>query len=101
MRSSRGTRATTVDGLNVDLIALVSLLVGVDVVKLSTQTLPPDVLGTNGKSLVGAKGEASSIFSPSLGGSIELELVIGGDIASSASLVLQDTALESEAEGTR
>jgi len=97
-RWGRG-RGTAVDGLNVDLIALVTLLRGVDVVEGSTQALPPDVLCTNGKSVVGAEGEASSIDGSGLRGSIELELLIGGNVASSASLILQDTALKSEGEG--
>lgn len=89
-------RATTIDGLDVDLIALVSSLVGVDVVEISAQTLPPDVLCTKGNSVVGAEGEASSIDGSCLGRSIKLELIVGGNVASSASLILQDTATESE-----
>ena len=96
-----GWARATIDGLDVDLIALVSLLVGVDVVELSAQTLPPDILCTNGKSAVGAEGEASSINGSGLGRSIKLELIVGGNVTSSASLILENTATESEGEGAR
>ena len=97
----RWGRSATLDGHDVDLIALLSSLVGVDVVELSAQTLPPDILCTKCKSIVGAEGEASSIDGSGLGRRVKLELIVGGNIASSAGLIRQDTATQSEAKSAR
>ena len=99
-----GSRCTTtlgVDSLDEDLIALVASLVGIQVVEISAQALPPDGGAANSEGVVGAEREASGIDGTGLDWLIELELIIGSDVTCSTSLICEDTALEGECEDTR
>lgn len=54
----------------------------IKVVEVSADALIEDVGSTEGERAIVAKGEASGIDSSGLGRTVELELVVGGDISS-------------------
>jgi hypothetical protein len=109
-RSLRGwsrAAASSHDRLDIDLDALHTLRVAVQVVEIARQALPEGGVtkGTGdstaqGKSVVGAKGESLVLFRVGLGLGIELELVVAGDVSLTTSLVFQDTILERDGQGT-
>lgn len=99
LSGGRGTTATSsIDSLDVYLVALVTLFIGVDVVELSAQTLPPDDGATEAEGIVGTQGETRGIDGSGLGRGIELELIIGSNIASPISLIFENASGESEGE---
>lgn len=66
----------------------------VEIVKGTTEALIEDVGSTKRKRTVIANRETSSNDSTCLRRSIELELIVGGDVASTALLVFEHTILE-------
>lgn len=91
-----GGGATTVDSLNVDWAALGSVVLIVQVVEGSAQTLLEDDVAANGECAVLADGPAGGVDSTSLSWAIELELTVVGDVTSAALSVLENTTLEGE-----
>ena len=114
-----GDTGTLVDGLDVDLDALCTGRLAVEVVEVARQALVEDSRSTEREGAVAAEREARSFTSASLDGSIELEpgielasmpmgctcllclLVVAGNVALATSLILQDTILEAQGERTR
>lgn len=90
-----GARANDVD---VDLRALVAGGLVVKVVEGTAQALVEDGRVTKGKSAVAADRPARGVDGTSLGRLVELELVVGGDVASAALVVSQDTVGEGHGE---
>jgi hypothetical protein len=60
--------------------------------------LPPDGGASDSECVIGTQRETSSIDGTSLRWVIELELVVRGNVAGAASLILQDTSSKSEGE---
>jgi len=95
-----GNGATTRDDVDVDRAALAGSVVVVEVVEGTAQALLEDSVGAEDEGVVvGADGPAGVVDGAGLSGVVELELVVGGDVADTALGILQDTAAEGEHEG--
>lgn len=91
---------TTTDGLDVDRAALATLALVVQVVEVATQALVEDSLVAKDEGAVAADSEARGVDSIGLEDGVELELAVGDDLTLAVVLVLQDTVVEGDAEGT-
>lgn len=80
--------------------ALSGIVLVVEVVEVAAQALVPSGVGAECERTILADGETSGVDGTSLGWVIELELVVGGDIASAALRVLEDTTGEGQLEGS-
>jgi len=96
VRSLRSTGSTTLDNVDVDLIALLASGLVVKVVEVAAQALEEDGGATEGKRAVAASGPASSVDGASLSRAVELELVVGGDVTGAVLGVGEDTILEGD-----
>src|SRR5450755_3217810 len=79
--------------------ALSSPVAVVQVVEAAAEALPEHVGAAQRQAPVGAEGEAGGVDGASLGWLVELELVVGGDVASPADRVGQDAVVERDLEG--
>lgn len=91
--------AATVDDLDVDWAALSAGAVIVEVVEGTTQALVKDSVWAERKSTVAADSPALVVNRSLLDGVVELELVVGSDVANAAFGVLEVTVLEGEHQG--
>lgn len=89
------------EGLEVDGVALSGGVLVVEVVEGAAQALVEDSRVAEGEGAVLTDGPAGSVDGTSLGRTVELELVVGGDVASAALGVGEDTILELDLEGNR
>ena len=71
----------------------------VEIVEVAAEALPEDVGAAQSQAAVAADGEASSVDGAGLGWLIELELVVGGNVASTADSIGQDAVAEGYLEG--
>lgn len=94
--SLRSTGGSTLDDVDVDLVALVASGLVVEVVEVAAQALEEDSGAAEGKRAVAASRPASSVDSASLGRAVELELVVGGDVAGTVLGVGENTVLEGD-----
>lgn len=94
--SLRSTGGTTLDNVDVDLVALVASGLVVEVVEVAAQALEEDSGVAEGKRAVAASRPASSVDGASLGRAVELELVVGGDVAGAVLGVGENTVLEGD-----
>lgn len=94
--SLRSTRGSTLDNVDVDLVALVASGLVVEVVEVAAQALEEDSGVAEGKRAVAASRPASSVDGASLGRAVELELVVGGDVAGAVLGVGENTVLEGD-----
>jgi hypothetical protein len=101
-----GSTTTSRDHVDVNGNALGTSALAVQVVEGTRQALEEHsgargaVAGGECERSVVADREAGGLLSTSLDGSIKLELVVGSDVSGAASLVLEDTILESQGQGT-
>lgn len=98
----RGTAldGATTNGLDVDRAALATLGLVVQVVEVSAQALVEDSLVAEDERAVVANSPARGVDRIGLEDVVELELVVGDDLTSAAVLVLEDTVVEGDLEGT-
>lgn len=68
----------------------------VEVVEGATEALPEDVRGPKSQAAVRTDGETGGVDGAGLGWLVELELVIGRDVAGAALRISQDTVAESD-----
>jgi hypothetical protein len=94
-------RHASVNGLEVNLIALIALFVRVQVVEAATQALPPNGRAADSQSVVGTEGEAGGVDGTCLRWVVKLELIVGGNVSSTSSLILENTTLEGQGESAR
>lgn len=92
------TGGTTLNDVDVDLVALVASGLVVEVVEVAAQALEEDSGATEGKRAVAASRPASSVDGASLSRAIELELVVCGDVTGAVLGVGKDTILEGDLE---
>ena len=92
----RSSSASTLDNVDVDLVALVASGVVVEVVEVAAQALVEDSGAAEGEGAVAASRPASSVDGASLSRAVELELVVGGDVTSAVLGVGEDTILEGD-----
>lgn len=100
LAGSATLHGTTSDGLDVDRAALATLGLVVQVVEVSAQALVEDSLVAKDEGAVVADSPARSVDRIGLEDVVELELVVGDDLTSAAVLVLEDTVVEGDLEGT-
>ena len=81
--------------------ALAGIVVVVEVVEIAAQALIPSGVGAECERTILADGETSGVDGTSLGWVIELELVVGGNVASAALRIHEDTTRKSQLEGSR
>ena len=93
-------RGAAANHYNMNWGALPGIVVVVEIVKVATEALVPSGIGPKCELAILADGETSGVNGTSLGWVIELELVVGSDIASAALRILQDTTGESQLEGS-
>jgi len=91
--------------LNVDGDALCASALAVQVVEVAGQALVEDcwghtAIGRESKGAVAADREASGLTSASLERGVELKLVVAGNVSLATGLVLDDTVLEGQCQGT-
>lgn len=72
----------------------------VEVIKVAAQTLVEHARSAKGKTAVGANGEPGRDDGPGLGWTIELKLVVGCDIASTALLIFYDAIFQRDGQCT-
>jgi hypothetical protein len=94
--SSWGWCRATTERKNVDVVAGVGPVAVVQVVESAAVALSPDCGRTVGERAVGAKGKARGVDGTSLGWCVKLELIVGGNVTSSAGLVLHHAIGESD-----
>jgi hypothetical protein len=80
----------------VDLVALVTSSLVVEVVKVAAQALVEDGGTAKSERTVAASRPASSVDGTSLGRIVELELVVGGNVTSAVLGVHEDAVLEGD-----
>ena len=100
LAGSATLHGTTTDGLDVDRAALATLGLVVQVVEVSAQALVENSLVTKDERAVVADSPARGVDRIGLEDVVELELVVGDDLTSAAVLVLEDTVVEGDLEGT-
>lgn len=81
-----------------NLVALVASGLVVEVVEVAAQALEEDSGATEGERAVAASRPASGVDGTSLGGAVELELVVGGNVTGAVLGVGEDTILKSDLE---
>jgi len=86
------------EDVNEDLLALSTLSDLVEVVEGTAQALVPDGRATERKGAVGTGGETTSVDGTSLSWSVELELLVGGNVSGAVLAVSEDTVLEGDLE---
>ena len=79
-----------------NLVALLASGLVVKVVEVAAQALEEDSGVAEGKRAVAASRPASSVDGASLGRAVELELVVGGDVAGAVLGVGENTVLEGD-----
>ena len=88
----------TTNGLDVDRRALRGIVRVVQVVERAAQALVPHCITTDGERAVGADGEPRGVDGASLWWVVELELLIGRDVASAALRIHENTIVEGDDE---
>ena len=96
--STAGSNTTGLEDVDVDGGALVTSGLVIEVVEVATQALVEDGRGADGESAVAADGEARGVDGTSLGGLVELELVVGSNVTSAALIISQDTVGKSDSQ---
>lgn len=92
--ASGGTRKENLRALSTNRLS-------VQVAKATRVALVEDSGASKSKGLVGAERETGSVDGTSLGGLVELELVVGSFVTSVTLLVHENTILESQDQGSR
>ena len=91
--------------MNIDLIALVALGARIDVVERTREAVVEDLLAVQCQSLVlsiaadGADRETVGLLVAGLRRGIELELVVGSDVARASPSIVQNTAAQVDRDG--
>jgi hypothetical protein len=96
--STAGSNTTSLEDVDVDGGALVTSGLVVEVVEVTAQALVEDGRGADGKSAVAADGETRGVDGTGLGRLVELELVVGSNVTSTALVVSQDTVVKSDSQ---
>jgi hypothetical protein len=95
--TGRGNTASLED-VDVDGRALRTSGLVVEVVEVTAQALVEDSRGADGEGSVAADGETRGVDGTGLGGLVELELVVGGNVTSAALVIGQDTVGKSNSQ---
>jgi hypothetical protein len=90
----RAAGATRGDDADRDRLALGRPVTVIQVIEVARAALVERGGGSQGQQVVLADGEASGVDGTSLGGAVELELVVGGDVSGAGLGVLEDTVVE-------
>jgi len=93
---SAGDKCERLDG---DGGALGGPVAVVEVVETTAEALPEDVGAAEGQAAVSAHGEAGGVDGTSLRWLVELELVVGRNVAGAANRVSQDAVAKTDLEG--
>ena len=92
------TGRSTLEGDDVDVVAGAGPVSVVKVVEATAIALSPDSRWAVSHSAVGTQAEARGIDGTGLGWVVKLELVVGSNVASSASLIFHDTVCQGDGE---
>jgi len=100
-----GTGTASLHSSDVDRNALCTGALAVQVVEVTREALVKDswcrtAIGRESEGVVATEREPAGFLSTGLNRSVELELIVGGNVSLAASLVLQNTVVEGEGQGT-